>query len=96
VANASTYIFSLEQALPGAPSNEDLERLQSTLNLAETQTGAAQVATSQQALVQFDEGIATVTQSYESAAEGSTEQQQLAELLSTLEVGRDALADALP
>jgi len=95
VANASTYIFSLEQALPGAPSNEDLERLQSTLNLAATQTGAAQIATSQEALSQFEAGIATVTQAYEAAAEGSTEQQPLGELRTTLEVGRDALDGAL-
>ena len=34
VADASTYIIGLKQAIPGAPSNDDLEKLQTTVNAA--------------------------------------------------------------
>jgi hypothetical protein len=95
VANASTYIFTLEQELPGAPSNEQLEKLQSTLNLAATQTGATQRATAQSALDQFDAGIEQLTEAYNAAPEGSDEQQQLQQLIGTLAVGREALSVAL-
>ncbi len=95
VADASTYIIGLKQAIPGTPSNDDLERLQTTLNAASAQTGAAQQASAQSALDQFDAGIAKVTKVYDAAPAGSPEQAQLRQLIATLEVGRDALAQAL-
>ncbi len=95
VADASTYIIGLKQAIPGTPSNDDLERLQTTLNAASAQTGAAQQASAQSALDQFDAGIAKVTKVYDAAPAGSPEQAQLRQLIGTLEVGRDALAQAL-
>jgi hypothetical protein len=95
VADASTYIIGLKQSIPGTPSNDDLNRLQTTLNAASAQTGAAQQASSQSALDQFDAGIAKVTQTYDAAPAGSPEQEQLRQLMATLKVGRDALAGAL-
>jgi outer membrane murein-binding lipoprotein Lpp len=95
VGDASTYIIGLKQAIPGAPSNDDLEKLQTTVNAASSQTGAAQQASAQSALEQFNAGIDKVTQSYDAAAAGSPEQEQLRQLIATLTVGRDALAEAL-
>jgi len=95
VASASTYIFGLEQEIPGAPSNDDLEKLQSTLNLAASQTGATQRATAQSALDQFNAGIAQVSEAYDEAPAGSAEQEQIQQLIATLTVGREALAQAL-
>ncbi len=95
VGDASTYIIGLKQPLSGAPSNDDLQRLQTTLSAASSQTGAAQQASAQSALEQFNAGIAKVTQVYDAAPAGSPEQQQLKQLIATLTVGRDALAKAL-
>lgn len=95
VADASTYIIGLKQPIPGTPSNQDLERLQTTVNAASAQTGAAQKASAQSALDQFEAGIAKVTQTYDATPAGSPAQEQLRQLRATLEVGRDALAGAL-
>lgn len=95
VADASTYIIGLKQDLPNAPSNDDLEKLQTTLNAAETQTGAVQRATAQSALDQFNAGIAEVTPVYEAAPADGGDKEQLRQLIATLEVGRDALDEAL-
>ena len=95
VGDASTYVIGLKQPLPGAPSNDDLEKLQTTLSAASTQTGAAQQASAQSALEQFNAGIDEVDAAYEAAAAGSPEQEQLRQLIATLKVGRDALAEAL-
>ena len=95
MGDASTYIIGLKQAIPGAPSNDDLEKLQTTLSAASAQTGAAQQASAQSALEQFDAGIDKVTKAYDAAAAGSPEQEQLRQLIATLKVGRDALAEAL-
>jgi hypothetical protein len=95
VADASTYIIGLKQSIPGTPSNDDLNRLQTTLNAASAQTGAARQASAQSALDQFNAGIAKVTQAYDAAMAGSPEQEQLRQLIATLEVGRDALGGAL-
>ena len=95
VADASTYIIGLKQSIPGTPSNDDLNRLQTTLNAASAQTGAARQASAQSALDQFNAGIAKVTQAYDAAPAGSPAQEQLRQLIATLEVGRNALAQAL-
>jgi tagatose-1,6-bisphosphate aldolase non-catalytic subunit AgaZ/GatZ len=95
VGDASTYIIGLKQPLPGSPSNDDLQRLQTTVNAASSQTGAAQQASAQSALDQFNAGIIKVKQVYDTAPAGSPEQEQLKQLIATLEVGRDALAQAL-
>ena len=67
VGDASTYIIGLKQPLPGAPSNDDIEKLQTTLSAASAQTGAAQQATAQSALDQFNAGIDKVTKAYDAA-----------------------------
>jgi hypothetical protein len=95
VGDASTYIIGLKQAIPGAPSNSDLEKLQTTLNAASSQTGATQQATAKSALEQFNAGIDKVTKAYDAAVAGSPEQEQLRQLIATLKVGRDALSEAL-
>ena len=95
VSDASVYIMSLKQALPDATSNDDLEKLQSTLNLAATQTGATQIATSQSALDQFNAGIEKTTASAASASQDASTQDQFEQLIITLEIGRDALDAAL-
>ncbi len=95
VANASTYVFGLKQEIPGAPSNDDLEKLQTTLNAAAAQTGPEQRVTAQSALDQFNAGIASLTETYDATPEGSPDKDQIQELIATLEVGRDALDLAL-
>ncbi len=92
---ASTYVLGLKQGLPGAPSNDQLQELQTTLNAAVSQAGAAQRASAQDALAQFESGIATATEALDASGEGSPQQDQLTELVATLVTGRDALAEAL-
>jgi hypothetical protein len=95
VSYASGYIYGIKQTMDEPPPSDDLEKVTSTLNLAATQTGAAQRATAQSALDQLDAGIEKTIEAKNAAPQDSATQDQYAELIATLEVGRDALAQAL-
>jgi hypothetical protein len=88
--------MGLKQQMPNATSNDDLEKLQSTLNLAATQAGAAQVATAQSALDQFNAGITKTEEAAAAAPQDDATQEQYRQLIATMEIGRDALDAALP
>ena len=87
--------MGLKQEMPGAPPNDDLEKLTTTLNLAATQTGAAQVATAQSALDQFNAGITKTEEAAKAAPQDAATQDQYQQLVITLETGRAALDQAL-
>ena len=95
VGSASTFVIGLEQPMPGMPTNTDLEALQTTLNAARSESGAAQREAAQSALEQLNAEIVKVTQVRDATPEGSANQEQLRQLVITLEVGRDAVAEAL-
>jgi len=95
VSDSSAYIMGLKQEIPGAPPNDDLEKLTTTLNLAATQTGAAQVATAQNALDQFVAGIAKTQEAAAVAPQDEATQGQYRQLTATLDIGRRALDEAL-
>ncbi len=95
VSSASTTISTLKQPLDDATMTK-IQTLQSTLNLAETQTGAAQVATAQKALEQFDDGIAAVEAVIAATPADSPDTDSLNLLLQDLQNGRDQLAAGLP
>jgi hypothetical protein len=95
VSQASNYIVGLKQSMDDPPPSDDLEMATSTLNLAATQTGATQRTTAQSALDQLNAGIEKTTAAAGAAPQDTATQDQYQQLISTLEVGRDALAAAL-
>jgi len=96
VGQASTYVTSLKQPIADAPPNTAMEQLQTTLNAASSaESEVAQRQLAQEAVTQFDAIIAAANQELATVPAGSPEQQEIEQLISTLETGRDALVTAL-
>jgi hypothetical protein len=93
--DASTYIFGLAQSMENPPSGEDLDKVLTTLELASTQTGAAQRATAQSALDQFNTALTNIEAAQAAAPQDQATQDQYEQLITTVEIGRDALDAAL-
>ncbi|TLM96079.1 MAG: hypothetical protein FDZ75_05250, partial [Actinobacteria bacterium] len=83
VGQASTYVAGLQQPLPeGAPKNEDLQQLQTTLNAAIAETDPVKKEKlAQEALDQLNAAIETATTIMEAQPAGSAEQAQLQQVI---------------